>query len=393
MPQIYPHPVALYVQLFGTALFCTVFLFIRRESGILYFGYWGVAWGLQTIALACSLLFFRGVAGPWLFGWAFFEFGFCMALLAAAQAEGRTHADLKARWRFFLGLPLFLALVYVMAVRTSFAGYHAMHALVLMVFYSYTFLAAPGMHGLGRRLFRAALAGLAVTSLHASAMFFHIHITGHVPDWAAYFRYHDLFDFGLQSVLAFAAMSMWIGHLTERLETAGEELERVRNDNLRSADVDHLTGLLNHAALSRLMNANEPVSGTVAVCDLDNFKEVNDRYGHLVGDEVLRNIGHLLRGSVREQDEAFRWGGDEFVILFRDATPAMITSRMVRIEDRLRHFQVRGYGSLPIGMSWGIAEVGGRALSTVLDEADQTMYRSKRSRRQVRAAGTGDARA
>lgn len=205
------------------------------------------------------------------------EFGFCLALLAVAKAEGHTYSELKARWRLFLGLPLFLALVYVIAVRTSFAGYHAMHSLVLAVFYLYTFMAAPGMHGLGRRLFRGALAGLALSSVHACAMFFHIHITGLVPGWAAYFRYHDLFDFGLQSVLAFAAMSMWVGHLTERLATAGEELERVRSETVRSADIDHLTGLSNHAALSRRMSAPEPVMGTVAVCDLDNFKEVNDR--------------------------------------------------------------------------------------------------------------------
>ena len=51
---------------------------------------------------------------------------------------------------------------------------------------------------------------------------------------------------------------------------------------------------------------------------MDNFNEVNNRYGHLVGDEVLRNIGHLLQGSIRHEDEAFRWGGDEFVVLFHN---------------------------------------------------------------------------
>ena len=76
-------------------------------------------------------------------------------------------------------------------------------------------------------------------------------------------------------------------------------------------DIDRLTGLLNQAAPARRMESGEPFTGVVAVCDMDNFKSINDQYGHLVGDEILRNIGHLLRSSVRQQDEAFRWGGDE----------------------------------------------------------------------------------
>src|SRR5215471_13009517 len=60
---------------------------------------------------------------------------------------------------------------------------------------------------------------------------------------------------------------------------------------------------------------------------MDNFKDVNDRYGHLVGDETLRNIGHLLRSSIRAEDEAFRWGGDEFVILFHNQNQEVARNR------------------------------------------------------------------
>ena len=59
---------------------------------------------------------------------------------------------------------------------------------------------------------------------------------------------------------------------------------------------------------------------------MDNFKDVNDRYGHLVGDEILRNIGHLLQASIRHEDEAFRWGGDEFVLLFHNQQLAVAAS-------------------------------------------------------------------
>ena len=128
------------------------------------------------------------------------------------------------------------------------------------------------------------------------------------------------------------------------------------------------------------MDQSGAFEGVVAVCDMDNFKDVNDRYGHLVGDEILRNIGNLLKSSIRHQDEAFRWGGDEFVILFHNQLSEVARKRMVEISARLREFRVRGHGMLPISFSWGTAEAGGRALREALDEADRSMYALKRSR-------------
>jgi diguanylate cyclase (GGDEF)-like protein len=113
---------------------------------------------------------------------------------------------------------------------------------------------------------------------------------------------------------------------------------------------------------------------------MDNFKRINDQYGHLVGDEILRNIGHLLRSSIRREDEAFRWGGDEFVILFRNQNLPVVKDRMTEISCRLSDFRVRGYGALPISFSWGTAGATGGPLRLVLDAGDHDMYWFKRSR-------------
>jgi diguanylate cyclase (GGDEF)-like protein len=134
------------------------------------------------------------------------------------------------------------------------------------------------------------------------------------------------------------------------------------------------------------MESRGGFDGVVAVCDMDNFKDINDRYGHLVGDEILRNIGHLLQSSIRHEDEAFRWGGDEFVILFSNQHNDLARSRMAEIEARLRDFRVRGYGVLPITFSWGTAEGQGRPLRDAVDEADRNMYTLKRSRAQTARA-------
>jgi diguanylate cyclase (GGDEF)-like protein len=187
------------------------------------------------------------------------------------------------------------------------------------------------------------------------------------------------FEFAVLAA-AVAAMAIWGARHAGRIRELGAEMERVRQEAARRLDMDSLTGLLNHAALARRMEEPGGFQGVVAVCDMDGFKDVNDRYGHLVGDEILRNVGHLLQASIRLEDEAFRWGGDEFVILFHNQLSGIACRRMAEIQERLRSFRVRGAGALPISFSWGTAEASGRPLRDALDEADRSMYAGKPKR-------------
>ena len=172
-------------------------------------------------------------------------------------------------------------------------------------------------------------------------------------------------------------MKKWIREL------AGE-VDYLRRETKQRLDLDHLTGLLNRgsagAGLSISVGGFE---GVVAVCDMDNFKEVNDRYGHLVGDEILRNIGNLLKSSIRHEDEALQWGWRRRI---RDPLPqsTLRSSQQAHgggISTRLREFRVRGHGVLPITFSWGTAEAAGRVLREALDEADRRMYELKRAKK------------
>lgn len=246
---------------------------------------------------------------------------------------------------------------------------------LLAALYVYHFTAIRGAPGLGGSVFRAALLGLALMSLYQAAL-----APGEtIP--APWIRFGAFSRFTFSAVLAFSAMALWLESQNERLRGLAAELDRMRNESALNMDLDRLTGLLNQAALSRRMDEAQPFEGVVVVCDMDDFKEINDRYGHLAGDEILRNIGHLLRASIRQQDEAFRWGGDEFVILFHNQDVAVARTRMAAIQNRLRAFRVRGHGSLPISFSWGTAEASERPLREVLDEADRTMYSFKRGRK------------
>ncbi len=145
---------------------------------------------------------------------------------------------------------------------------------------------------------------------------------------------------------------------------------------------DPLTQLANRAALESWMDEVQRQPGLLAVCDLDNFKALNDRYGHLVGDEVLRDIGQLIRSSIRQDDRAFRWGGDEFVICFRTEDRDLVEDRLHALERKLANFYVRNHGPASLSLSWGVAAIpAGCAPRASLQEADRRMLETKRQRR------------
>src|SRR5579864_9061225 len=135
-----PDVVALYVQVLGTILYCLVFFFLWRQSGILYFGYWSLAWGMQAVALLSLKLYFSTGRVFWLGPYAFFEFAFALALMAAARAgPSRALNNWKAALRVLLAFPLFLAVVYLLGLHNRFEGFQAVHGLVLGSIYLYSF--------------------------------------------------------------------------------------------------------------------------------------------------------------------------------------------------------------------------------------------------------------
>jgi len=380
-----PDFAAFYVQEIGALLFGLVFLFLYRQSRVVYFGLWSVAWLLRFLAVIFGYQLLRTSALGWMAPYAVFEFGFAIVLIAAARAGFASGIkDWRTVLRLISILPIFVALVYACGWYSRLEGYRASDALVLFGVYVYNFVALRKNVGLGARVFRLSLLVLAAAFLVHAIVFLSLYRTGSAPAWAHYLSYESYYDFMLDCVLAFAAMAMWNESQIDRIRELAGEVDHLRRETTQRLDLDHLTGLLNQAALARRVEQASGFEGVVAVCDMDHFKDVNDRYGHLVGDEILRNIGNLLRSSIRHEDEAFRWGGDEFVILFHNQLSEVARNRMGEISARLREFRVRGYGVLPITFSWGTAEAGGRALRDALDEADQSMYALKRGRQGLR---------
>ena len=152
-----------------------------------------------------------------------------------------------------------------------------------------------------------------------------------------------------------------------------------------SATTDYLTGLANSRSLFVHLDgelARAKRTGTslaVLVCDLDGFKQVNDRFGHQAGDEVLRTFAAGLRECVREYDYVARMGGDEFVLTLPGLKPEVVKTKIQQICTAARRAGRHVCGEDCVGLSVGMAYApsDGWAAEDLLAQADRSMYRVK----------------
>jgi diguanylate cyclase (GGDEF)-like protein len=186
----------------------------------------------------------------------------------------------------------------------------------------------------------------------------------------------------------------WSDELLELARTMANEaamaLENARlyEDARKLADRDPLTGFYNHRFLHerlgeevvRTQRARRPLS--VLMLDLDDFKLVNDTFGHLFGDRVLTWTAELIRSTLRASDIPARYGGDEFAIILPETDGDEARAAAERILDAFREhsFQGEQRGPVPIGASIGVATypADGRTATDLISAADQALYRVKR---------------
>ncbi len=156
--------------------------------------------------------------------------------------------------------------------------------------------------------------------------------------------------------------------------------------NLREARVDHLTGLPNRAAFREAFIRQSSLAGrkqeplTVAIMDLDRFKQVNDNHGHAVGDEVLRQSALIVRESLRRSDLLARWGGEEFVALFPETNLEGAAAAVRKAAAVLREHEFSGAGGQPfrVTLSAGLALVEEKhTVGEAIAEADRFLYNAK----------------
>ncbi|MBB3111177.1 diguanylate cyclase (GGDEF)-like protein [Paenibacillus phyllosphaerae] len=178
--------------------------------------------------------------------------------------------------------------------------------------------------------------------------------------------------------------------LTKTVLFALETLERNNSELKHEASTDSLTGLLNRRSLTRILEEWMGVerSFAVLIMDIDHFKSVNDTYGHPAGDEVLKHIARLLRGTADMDTVCCRYGGEEFLLLL----PAVQIKEAIVFAEHLRRKIVKS--KTPIGIrvtvSIGIAVFPEHAdtAERLIDIADKALYRAKQEGRNRSAAGS-----
>ncbi|CAM4322668.1 diguanylate cyclase [Deinococcus marmoris] len=182
--------------------------------------------------------------------------------------------------------------------------------------------------------------------------------------------------------------------LNARLEASNRDLTaaQTRTADLMArleqhANEDALTGLPNRRAFDAALERVSPSQQiSVVLCDIDHFKIVNDRFSHLVGDEVLRHVAALLRGQLHRGDLLARYGGEEFVLLLTGASEAAtleLCENLRRATENHDWSTVRPGLSLTISLGAAVAQLnpGTLAVQDVVQAADDALYAAKNAGR------------
>jgi diguanylate cyclase (GGDEF)-like protein len=159
------------------------------------------------------------------------------------------------------------------------------------------------------------------------------------------------------------------------------------------ARTDELTGLPNRRGLERAMAVLEGDRAAMLIADLDHFKLVNDRFGHVAGDAALRHLAGLLRRALRSQDVAVRIGGEEFALWLPDADLAVAAEVAERVRTMIADTPLRWNGQeIRLTCSLGVAAMpdSTSAVANLYGAADAALYRAKeRGRNRVEVAPPG----
>lgn len=183
-----------------------------------------------------------------------------------------------------------------------------------------------------------------------------------------------------------------------RLQTANHNLVREITEMERELFTDHLTGIFNRAGLTHVMNnltgpdsdrRHHGNNHVLMMIDLDGFKQINDTYGHLVGDQALQTVAQALQGCVRKEgDLVARLGGDEFVMLFADMNEEAMYKKIAAINDMFADLSFElGMNTIPVRGSVGSWAINyAMSAEQNIEQADQAMYNRKKFDKQIAAS-------
>ncbi len=161
------------------------------------------------------------------------------------------------------------------------------------------------------------------------------------------------------------------------------------------ATIDPLTGISNRRIFEKIFSREaarcKRYGGQLSMImiDINDFKKINDQFGHPAGDKVLKNLARILRRSVRKVDTVARYGGDEFVVLMPNTPREKAEVVRKRIEEHLTNLNMMGE-ELPFRISMGLHSASGDAVDELIIDADMDLYRQKSKKEDENYENLGD---
>jgi diguanylate cyclase (GGDEF)-like protein len=414
-PQTFPvlSFLGVVVQLGGAVMLITLFVMLRRfvlRRG--YFGAWATAWG--ALAVAISALVIRYILVPGIAGATLADDHPVVRLLYLVY---QTSKGIGFIW-FVRGTLMYVsgsssgiiatrhlwAFAIVFAVVSTFAARGGLNEMVIWQ----SAIAVPALGYCAsallwlpraRRTVGSLATGMAFASLamlwlvYAGAFAMAIGAIPMVDQMRMVVSFNSYFDLAFNVVLGYAMVLVLMEDNKREVDDAQAEL-RVTHDQLRRAALyDPLTDSLNRRAYAEGVGLEmvKATFGTVVLADLDNLKVVNDRFGHAVGDQLLRRCADALRATLRRYDKLYRWGGDEFMLLVPSARASDVLNRLQSAIDNAEGIDVGGEGRVRLLVSLGGADyLSSEELAFAIERADRAMYAEKSRRKAELRAETGE---
>lgn len=375
------------VQVSSLVSIALFFFALSRSVRLDEVRWWSRAWACNLGALAVTLAYWYLQPGPALFAptrvvYAVGKTAFVLLLLQGAWSLKHPGARLFTR-RIAIGILGVHAVVVALLPTIELLGL-AQHTVMGALF-------LLGVVRLARSPRRPGLvwlsAGLLIRAILciAEAVAYALQVAEAPAARAAasFLAASSSFDSGAEWLVALGCVIAVSERVQRELRQANEGLLAAQEDLRRLADRDPLTALANRRQLPEALRAVQPQGAVLLFFDLDDFKQINDRHGHHVGDECLKRFASALRECFRPQDRLVRYAGDEFLVVAGGLDERSAEERVEHVRERLR-FATGGGPQIQFSVGLSILPAGG-VPDDALQAADESMYAAKAARAGRRA--------
>ncbi len=379
---------AFFTQLGMVALFSIFFFLLSRTLKLNEVLCWSLAWLADLLSLLCVfvLLYTRlpGVAiHAAVAGYAFFKILFVVMILFGAGKHAHPGAPplMEMRRTLLLAGGWGIALGFLSpGLRWAQMGQDLMVGVLMTGGGIWLFLHSGTTMS---RWLGGAITIHGIVFLHYVPFLTNILLFNRVP--SNHLQLSNFLDSGAELVIALASLVALQSSTYRHLQEVNDDLRLSRERISQLIDTDPLTNLLNRRRFREEMAQRANDRTLLLFLDLDDFKTINDRFGHSVGDVCLKRVASVLLAAFRPDDAIFRWGGDEFLAVCRNLGIEQARERLEKVRHELHR---PGEGCPPCHMSAGITVVeSGERLEEALSLADERMYEDKASRRATDLSG------